>query len=98
MALEVSESTLYPVLRRLLKDGRLEAYDMEYAGRNRRYYRITPAGWVQLEIFREEWGRYTKKVAAILGEAGPGGRADGGRRTGNRGGPQRPDEGKEVGT
>ncbi len=33
--IEVSESTLYPVLRRLQKDQCLEAYDMECAGRNR---------------------------------------------------------------
>ena len=33
--LEVSESTLYPVLRRLQKDECLETYDMAYAGRNR---------------------------------------------------------------
>ena len=39
--IEISESTLYPVLRRLLKDGCLEVYDMEYGGRNRRYYKIT---------------------------------------------------------
>ena len=43
-AIDISESTLYPVLRRLQKDGCLETYDMEYAGRNRRYYRITDAG------------------------------------------------------
>ena len=43
-ALDVSESTLYPVLRRLQKDECLEAYDREFAGRNRRYYRITPRG------------------------------------------------------
>ena len=36
--LDVSESTLYPVLRRLQKDDCLEVYDMAYAGRNRRYY------------------------------------------------------------
>ena len=35
-AIEISESTLYPVLRRLQKDGCLETYDMEYGGRNRR--------------------------------------------------------------
>ena len=40
----VSESTLYPVLRRLQKDGCLETYDQAFAGRNRRYYRITPQG------------------------------------------------------
>ena len=37
--LEVSESTLYPVLRRLKKDGCLEVYDKQYGGRNRRYKR-----------------------------------------------------------
>ena len=30
--LEVSESTLYPVLRRLLKDGWLDVYDKQYGG------------------------------------------------------------------
>ena len=42
--MEVSESTLYPVLRRLQKDGCLTTYDQAFAGRNRRYYKITPAG------------------------------------------------------
>lgn len=66
MVLEISESTLYPVLRRLLKEGFLEAYDMEYAGRNRRYYRLTPAGWVQLELYRSEWKSYSKKISDIF--------------------------------
>ena len=35
--IELSESTLYPVLRRLQKGDCLEIYDMEYDGRNRRY-------------------------------------------------------------
>lgn len=39
-ALEVSESTLYPVLRRLQKDGCLEVYDMQFDGRNRRYLQL----------------------------------------------------------
>lgn len=39
--IELSESSLYPVLRRLLKDECLEVYDMEYGGRNRRYYKVT---------------------------------------------------------
>ena len=40
-AIDISESTLYPVLRRLQKDECLEVYDMEYGGRNRRYYKVT---------------------------------------------------------
>lgn len=39
--LNVSESTLYPVLRRLQKDDCLSVYDREYGGRNRKdYYKI----------------------------------------------------------
>ena len=64
--LDVSESTLYPVLRRLQKDGSLEAYDMEYAGRNRRYYRITKEGFVRLSVGKEEWGRYAAKITEIF--------------------------------
>ena len=53
--LDVSESTLYPVLRRLQKDECLEVYDMEYAGRNRRYYKLTEKGEAQLNLYRIEW-------------------------------------------
>ena len=62
-ALEVSESTLYPVLRRLQKDGCLETYDQEYAGRNRRYYRITEAGMAQLNLYKSEWLSYSTKIS-----------------------------------
>ena len=41
------ESSLYPVLKRLLEAGLLETYDQEYQGRNRRYYRITEEGRIQ---------------------------------------------------
>lgn len=62
-ALEVSESTLYPVLRRLQKDGCLDTYDMEFAGRNRRYYRITEAGMAQLNLYKAEWKSYASKIS-----------------------------------
>lgn len=42
--LDISESTLYPVLRRLQQAGCLAVYDRPYQGRNRRYYTITKAG------------------------------------------------------
>ena len=51
-AIEISESTLYPVLRRLQKDDCLETYDMAIDGRNRRYYRITEKGRLQLNLYR----------------------------------------------
>ena len=68
LALEVSESTLYPVLRRLQKDGCLDTYDREYAGRNRRYYRITETGMVQLNLYKTEWKSYVSKISAFLEE------------------------------
>ena len=64
--LEVSESTLYPVLRRLQKNGHLEVYDMECAGRNRRYYKTTVRGEEQLKIYRTEWMNYSKKITQIF--------------------------------
>ncbi len=63
---EVSESTLYPVLRRLQKDGHLAAYDQEYAGRNRRYYTITPQGEERLAEYRTEWRQYREKIENLL--------------------------------
>lgn len=64
--LEVSESTLYPVLRRLQKDQCLSVYDQEYGGRNRRYYKVTGQGWAQLNLYRAEWKIYSAKISTIL--------------------------------
>ena len=64
--MEVSESTLYPVLRRLQKDGYLETYDMEFQGRNRRYYKITSNGMILLDKYRSEWLIFRKSVNEIL--------------------------------
>lgn len=64
--MEVSESTLYPVLRRLQRDECLEAYDREFAGRNRRYYSITEKGNARLEDYRREWKVYEEKINHVL--------------------------------
>lgn len=64
----LSESTLYPVLRRLQKEDCLEVYDQEYAGRNRRYYRITPKGRQMLEEYRIQWNDYKQRVDQMLQE------------------------------
>lgn len=64
--MDVSESTLYPVLRRLQKDGYLETYDMEFQGRNRRYYKITSNGMILLDKYRNEWIHFKKGVNEIL--------------------------------
>ncbi|MBQ4473786.1 MAG: PadR family transcriptional regulator [Lachnospiraceae bacterium] len=64
--LDVSESTLYPVLRRLQKDECLDTYDVETGGRNRRYYRITPRGRVQLSLYQKSWREYSERISALL--------------------------------
>ena len=53
--LEISESTLYPILRRLESAKLLTVRTAEHQGRLRKYYRITPLGQKRLEAFREEW-------------------------------------------
>ena len=62
----VSESTLYPVLRRLQKDDCLTIYDQECAGRNRRYDLVTEKGRQQLSMYREEWKSYSGKINQIF--------------------------------
>ena len=66
--LEVSESTLDPFLRRLLNEDCLEVYDLAIDGRNRRYYRITEKGRIQLNLYRSEWTIYSGKISQILEE------------------------------
>lgn len=68
-AIDISESTLYPVLRRLQKEECLEVYDMAIDGRNRRYYRITESGRAQLNLYRGEWSVYSGRISEILMEA-----------------------------
>lgn len=65
-AIEVSESTLYPVLRRLQKDNCLDAYDVECGGRNRRYYKITDQGDRQLNLYKQEWKIYSSKISTMF--------------------------------
>lgn len=64
--LDVSESTLYPVLRRLQKDECLEVYDQEYAGRNRRYYKLTEKGAAQLNLYKVEWKNYSTNISKVF--------------------------------
>ena len=65
-AIELSESTLYPVLRRLQKDGCLEVYDRECGGRNRRYYKVTELGIAQLNLYKGEWKAYSQKISLMF--------------------------------
>ena len=53
--MQISESTLYPILRRLEEGKMLTVYSVEHNGRLRKYYRITPAGQQRIEDFKEDW-------------------------------------------
>ena len=52
---EISESTLYPILRRLELAELISVRTVEHNGRLRKYYRITPAGLERIKAFKEEW-------------------------------------------
>ena len=52
---EISESTLYPILRRLEAAELLTVRTAEHNGRLRKYYRITPKGLGRIEEFKREW-------------------------------------------
>ena len=52
---DISESTLYPILRRLESNKLLTVRTTEHNGRLRKYYSITPLGLARIETFKEEW-------------------------------------------
>ena len=52
---DISESTLYPILRRLEASALLQVWTEEYNGRLRKYYYITPLGRNRIDEFQREW-------------------------------------------
>lgn len=52
---EISESTLYPIMRRLESSQLLTVRTVEHNGRLRKYYHITQAGLERIENFKNEW-------------------------------------------
>lgn len=53
--IELSESTLYPILRRLEASEQLKTFTMDYNGRLRKYYQITELGKNKIKEFKLEW-------------------------------------------
>ena len=53
--LELSESTLYTILKRLETARMLEVHTVEHEGRLRKYYHITPAGVQRIEEVKTDW-------------------------------------------
>lgn len=58
---ELSESTLYTILKRLELAGMLTVRTAEHGGRLRKYYHITQRGLSRIDEFREDW----KEIMAI---------------------------------
>ena len=58
------------LLRRLQKDDCLEVYDQAYAGRNRRYYKLTEKGQAQLNLYKIEWKNYSTKIGSMFEDVG----------------------------
>ncbi len=58
---ELSESTLYTILKRLETADMLTVRTVEHDGRLRKYYHITPLGTKRIEGFKDEW----KEVMSI---------------------------------
>ena len=62
---EISESTLYPILKRLESANMLSVYTVEYNGRLRKYYTITDTGRTRLSEFPCEWQEMTRIYSFI---------------------------------
>ena len=64
----MSEGSLYPILHAMEKDGLLEAYrQVSESGKERKYYRITPKGRLQLSLKLDEWKLFSSSVSKVLG-------------------------------
>ncbi|MBE6738367.1 MAG: PadR family transcriptional regulator [Ruminococcaceae bacterium] len=66
---EISESTLYPILRRLENNEYLTVTTSEHNGRLRKYYHITPQGRKKIEDFKNEWKEIISVYKFITREA-----------------------------
>ncbi|MEN3358879.1 MAG: PadR family transcriptional regulator, regulatory protein PadR [Mycobacteriales bacterium] len=70
--LVTSEGTIYPLLSRLRREGRVTTTWVESeAGPPRRYYSLTPAGRDALRAFVTEWRRFRDAVDHLLSEEKP---------------------------
>jgi len=66
--MEISEGTMYPLMRRLQAEAWVTTYLMESAsGPSRKYYTLTAEGRLQLTLMQQEWGEFVNEVNAVLG-------------------------------
>jgi PadR family transcriptional regulator PadR len=66
--IEVSESALYAILKRLEQQGLVTTYKEEHDNRLRKYYHITDAGTARLQAFRPEFAKIERIIQFVLKE------------------------------
>jgi PadR family transcriptional regulator, regulatory protein PadR len=65
--IDISEGTIYPLLKRLKDEGYVTTYLQESAGGPpRKYYRLTESGWNEEHTQKDEWMRFVLSVNALL--------------------------------
>jgi DNA-binding PadR family transcriptional regulator len=64
--IEVDANTLYPLLRRLEKQGLLAAEWTTHEARPRKYYRTSDDGVASLDVLANEWRRISERLAALI--------------------------------
>ena len=69
--IEMSESTLYTILKRLETANMLTVRTAEHGGRLRKYYRITPEGLQRIEEFKDEWNEILSIYRFVTKEEHP---------------------------
>ena len=66
--IEMSESTLYTILKRLEQAEMLTVHTAEHGGRLRKYYHITPAGLERIKDFKNEWNEIISIYQFVIKE------------------------------
>lgn len=66
---DISESTLYPILKRLEGAGLVTVHSREYNGRLRKYYAVTDAGLARIDDFLEDM-REVERICALIRDGG----------------------------
>lgn len=74
--IELTESTLYTILKRLELSGMLTVRTAEHGGRLRKYYHITEAGLLRIDEFKEEWREVMSIYKFIVDDGAKGEGAD----------------------
>lgn len=65
---KLSESTIYPILRRLEERGCLESYSQVNDAKLRRIYTITVDGQTQFSEYKRQWGELSNMIRNVIKE------------------------------